>query len=37
MLKFDPKAGDFRIALKIIRVGGDSFLLRFFFLIKFFQ
>lgn len=30
MLKFNPKAGNFRITLPIIRVGGDSFLLRFF-------
>lgn len=27
MLKFDPQAGNSRIALKMIRVGGNNFLL----------
>jgi hypothetical protein len=30
MLKYYPQAGNSRIALKIIRVGGNSFLLSFF-------
>lgn len=37
MLKFNPKAGNFRITLPIIRVGGDSLLLRFFFWSGFFS
>lgn len=35
MLSFDPRAGNCRIALEIMWVGGNSFLLIFFFLVKF--
>lgn len=34
MLKFDPQAGNSRIALNMIRVGGNNFLLSLF-LVKF--